>query len=359
MAAAVCQCSPEEQPEEQRDAQQAHERDDVGDGEDPVQALVLLVVQGFGLRDVRTRDRPRPPPRHVESGPTGPGCARVARCPVSNRSVACGTSRDLAPLAQVIAPPYDVIIVDRTGAPGLPSPRQRRAGRAARGRPHRRAGPLRRGHRPLHPLASEGILVADPEPSLYPYRMTDTDGPHHHRRDRAARPGRPPGEESDILPHEQTLPKPKSDRLDLLRATRANLSPIWGLSMADGRHRHVRPDRRRTGGRRLRRRRGAPPAVGARRPRHDRRGHRGRRTGPRSCWPTATTATRRRGRTKRSAARPTATWPGPYDLVMALVVELSEDQLTVGAIHRTVRGLPEDFDLVGRSRPVVRRGARR
>src|SRR6202035_1154656 len=43
-----------------------------------------------------------------------------------------------------------------------------------------------------------------------------------------------PGEESDILPHEQTLPKPKSDRLDLLRATRANLSPIWGLSMAKG-----------------------------------------------------------------------------------------------------------------------------
>ena len=43
-----------------------------------------------------------------------------------------------------------------------------------------------------------------------------------------------PGAESDILPHEQTLPKPKSDRLDLLRATRANLSPIWGLSMAPG-----------------------------------------------------------------------------------------------------------------------------
>jgi uncharacterized protein (DUF1015 family) len=39
--------------------------------------------------------------------------------------------------------------------------------------------------------------------------------------------------------------------------------------------------------------------------------------------------------------------PGPYDLVMALVVELAEDQLTVGAIHRTVSGLPDGFDLVG------------
>ena len=43
--------------------------------------------------------------------------------------------------------------------------------------------------------------------------------------------------------------------------------------------------------------------------------------------------------------------PGPYDLVMALVVELAEDQLTVGAIHRTVSGLPEDFDLVGALAP--------
>ena len=32
---------------------------------------------------------------------------------------------------------------------------------------------------------------------------------------------------------------------------------------------------------------------------------------------------------------------------MALVVELAEDQLTVGAIHRTVSGLPDGFDLVG------------
>jgi uncharacterized protein (DUF1015 family) len=39
--------------------------------------------------------------------------------------------------------------------------------------------------------------------------------------------------------------------------------------------------------------------------------------------------------------------PGPYDLVMALVVELAEDQLTVGAIHRTISGLPKGFDLVG------------
>ena len=39
---------------------------------------------------------------------------------------------------------------------------------------------------------------------------------------------------NDVLPHEQTTPKASTDRLDLTRATRANLSPIWGLSLAGG-----------------------------------------------------------------------------------------------------------------------------
>jgi uncharacterized protein (DUF1015 family) len=37
---------------------------------------------------------------------------------------------------------------------------------------------------------------------------------------------------------------------------------------------------------------------------------------------------------------------GDHDHVMALVVELAEDQLAVQAIHRLVVGLPDDFDIV-------------
>jgi uncharacterized protein (DUF1015 family) len=37
-----------------------------------------------------------------------------------------------------------------------------------------------------------------------------------------------------VLPHERTTPKAKTDRLDLTRATKANLSPIWGLSLTPG-----------------------------------------------------------------------------------------------------------------------------
>ena len=37
-----------------------------------------------------------------------------------------------------------------------------------------------------------------------------------------------------VLPHERTTPKDSTDRLELTRATRANLSPVWGLSLATG-----------------------------------------------------------------------------------------------------------------------------
>jgi uncharacterized protein (DUF1015 family) len=45
-----------------------------------------------------------------------------------------------------------------------------------------------------------------------------------------------------VLPHEHTTPKAKSDRLDLLRATTANLSPVWGLSLAVGLSKLLDPD---------------------------------------------------------------------------------------------------------------------
>jgi len=83
---------------------------------------------------------------------------------------------------------------------------------------------------------AEGVLVQDPAPELTAYKMTTTDD--------LGRPvatlgvlgalelSRP--DEGQILPHEHTTPKAKSDRLDLLRGTRMNLSAIWGLSLSGG-----------------------------------------------------------------------------------------------------------------------------
>lgn len=83
---------------------------------------------------------------------------------------------------------------------------------------------------------AEGVLAADPEPSLYPYRMTfrDEGGHSHHTLGILGALGLEVPGEGDVLPHEHTTRKARSDRLRLLQATRANLSPIWGLSLAAG-----------------------------------------------------------------------------------------------------------------------------
>ncbi len=252
---------------------------------------------------------------------------------------------EVAPIAQVIAPPYDVI--SSTERVHLASRHQANAVLVELPEADLSAG------RDRYAVATDlftrwqadRIIGAEAEPSLYPYRMTDTAG-----RSTTGVIGAlglaEPGEESDILPHEQTLPKPKSDRLDLLRATRANLSPIWGLSMAAGvtatfdptdddpvadaydddgvRHQlWVLSDR------------DAVAAVGA----------------AVAGAPVVLADGHHRYETARTyqaeCRQANGGRPGPHDLVLALVVELSEDQLTVGAIHRTISGLPEGFDLVG------------
>ncbi len=264
----------------------------------------------------------------------------------------------LAPIGQVMAPPYDVI---------SSMERQHLASRhpANSVQVELPQADLQGGRDPYRVAAdyftrwqAGGILVADAGACLYPYRMTD-------QRGRAstgvlgALGLAEPGAESDILPHEQTLPKPKSDRLDLLRATRANLSPIWGLSMTPGltatfdptedepiadaydedgvRHQlWVLSDLDAIGavGEAV----GASPVVVA-------DGHHRYET----------------ARTYQAECRAAnGNQAGPHDLILALIVELAEDQLTVGAIHRTISGLPAGFDLVAAfsaSFDVVRAGA--
>jgi uncharacterized protein (DUF1015 family) len=187
------------------------------------------------------------------------------------------------------------------------------------------------------------ILVPDPTPSFYAYRMTLPDG-RTSNGVIGALGLQEPGPRSDILPHEQTLPKAKSDRLDLLRATHANLSPIWGLSMSSGlsatfvqeedahaeafdddgvRHQLwvvSEPDVLDAISKAV----AAAPIVIA-------DGH--------HRYETAL-AFQREQRDKLGEG------PADHDAVMALVVELAEDQLNVGPIHRSVSGLPPEVDLV-------------
>jgi uncharacterized protein (DUF1015 family) len=138
------------------------------------------------------------------------------------------------PLGDVTAPPYDVL---------SPADVDALIGRhehniVAVDVPLDADGPQRyqRAASRLQRWVDVGVLQHDHEATLTLYRMTFTDETGRRRRtvgvvgalevvDEGA-----PG----VLPHERTTPKAKTDRLELTRATRCNLSPVWGLSLTSG-----------------------------------------------------------------------------------------------------------------------------
>lgn len=76
----------------------------------------------------------------------------------------------------------------------------------------------------------EGVLAQDPEPAIYVYRQRfEQDG--RARTVSGLVPAVRLHDYSDnvILPHETTLAKPKSQLIELMRRTRANLDSIYGL----------------------------------------------------------------------------------------------------------------------------------
>lgn len=76
----------------------------------------------------------------------------------------------------------------------------------------------------------EGVLVRDPEPAVYAYEQQFTVGGNQYSRlGFIAAVGLQDFSQGGIVPHERTLSKPKADRLQLMRATDANLSPIFGI----------------------------------------------------------------------------------------------------------------------------------
>lgn len=83
---------------------------------------------------------------------------------------------------------------------------------------------------------SSGVLVQDEAPSFTIYRMTFNDEAGTPRTTCGVIGALEVIDEGagGVLPHERTTPKAKTDRLDLTRATMANLSPVWGLSLSAG-----------------------------------------------------------------------------------------------------------------------------
>src|SRR3984893_11395071 len=130
-------------------------------------------------------------------------------------------------LADVVAPPYDVIDASqRTELIGR-SPFNVVAIDLPQGEPD----PYAAAREQFESWQLQGALVRDAEPAIWAHTQdyTGPDGRTLTRRGFFCRvriedygPGRG-------RPHERTHPGPKEDRLRLTRATRANISPIFSL----------------------------------------------------------------------------------------------------------------------------------
>jgi uncharacterized protein (DUF1015 family) len=251
------------------------------------------------------------------------------------------------PLDDLVAPPYDV--VDEQGRAELAarSPRNAILVELPEADAERGLDRYANAARIFESWLADGTLATDRDAAFYVYRMSF--------RDESGAPRVTTGVigalavdadgRGDVLPHEQTMPKPKGDRLFLLRATRANLSPIWGLSLTSGLAKVCEDAVAGTP---------APARADVEDVVHE-------------LWPVSdpqvsADITRLVGETpvliadghhryetalayRQERREVHGDAGGDYDRVMALIVELAEDELFVRPIHRLVAGLPAGFDL--------------
>jgi uncharacterized protein (DUF1015 family) len=134
--------------------------------------------------------------------------------------------RVAGPLQDLVSPPYDVIDEQQ-----LEELKSRAAHNVVRVDLPMGQGPYDEAARLLEEWQAEGALVRDGTPAIWALTQdyTGPDGQAKTRRGFFARvrveeygPGR-------VRPHERTHPGPKEDRLNLTRATKANMSPIFSL----------------------------------------------------------------------------------------------------------------------------------
>jgi len=137
-------------------------------------------------------------------------------------------------LGGVLAPPYDVIsTVQREALYGRDL---RNIVRIDFGEPYADDVPgtndvYTRAHQHLRSWLQLGILVQDERPGLYlvAHEFVTAAGVGHRRLGLMGRVPALPWDRSEVRPHERTLRGPKEDRLALMRATRAQTSPVWVL----------------------------------------------------------------------------------------------------------------------------------
>ena len=127
------------------------------------------------------------------------------------------------PLESLVAPPYDVIDAEQ---------REELLGRSAYNVVHLTLPDSEDGAAgSLHDWLERGVLVRDPEPACWwlEQEYVGPDGVARRREGFVAALRLEPYEDRVVLPHERTHAGPKEGRLRLLRATRAQLEPLFLL----------------------------------------------------------------------------------------------------------------------------------
>lgn len=133
---------------------------------------------------------------------------------------------------EVVTPPYDVI--DANGQEGFYTKNPYNVIRLELGKvfpdDNEENNKYTRAAEFLREWISSGVLVHEDKPSVYLYEQE-----FEARGEKKIRSGFIAGVQAndyskgEVLPHEETLPKHKADRLNLMKATLANFSPIFGL----------------------------------------------------------------------------------------------------------------------------------
>lgn len=139
-------------------------------------------------------------------------------------------------LRDLVAPPYDVQSPDQSEALARRSPHNIVAIDVPAVTQSAADDPYAAAAATLEQWRADGILVQDDRPTLTIHRMGFVDDSGEERTLVAVLGALEVVDDGagGVLAHERTTPKASTDRLDLTRATRANLSPVWGLSLTAG-----------------------------------------------------------------------------------------------------------------------------
>lgn len=132
----------------------------------------------------------------------------------------------------VLSPPYDVIDAEQEAALRARSPYNIIGLELSEQRPddNERSNRYTRAAAALTDWRAKNALALDEQLAYYVYiQEFDYEGTHHRRTSLLGRLRLEPWDAHVVRPHEETMAKPKADRLEVMRHLQMNVSPVFAL----------------------------------------------------------------------------------------------------------------------------------